>query len=92
VVKSLLVGLVVGTAIGIFVRLRARADAFESPPARPRVDEPAARADTADDAELDRLTRPELYRRAAALGIRGRSEMTKAELVAALRARRGGGS
>jgi hypothetical protein len=41
--------------------------------------------------ELERLTRAELYRRAQAAAIPGRAEMTKAELIAALRASAGEG-
>jgi hypothetical protein len=42
------------------------------------------------DDQLDSLTKEQLYERAQAEGIAGRSEMTKAGLIAALRARRRG--
>jgi hypothetical protein len=42
------------------------------------------------NAKLDELTKEELYERARAKNIPGRSEMTKEELIAALRARGGG--
>jgi hypothetical protein len=52
----------------------------------------ATRAAGEDADDLERMMRPELYRRAQAAGIPGRSEMTKAQLIAALRAHRKGGS
>ena len=84
--KSLLVGLLVGTIAGILLRSRGRSVATaEMPSARVAADGPEAPAGTHEDDELERLTRLELYRRAAAAGIQGRSAMTKAELIAALR-------
>ena len=99
-VKSLGIGLIVGTLVGILLRQRGwnigpggYAEARVEPPsARPVGDEPKVPSGATERDDLDRLTRPELYRRAAAAGIRGRSEMTKAELIAALRAKGSGGT
>jgi hypothetical protein len=54
----------------------------EPTPTRP----PSIREDSDD---LAHLTREQLYRRAQAAGIAGRSQMSKAELIAALRASSG---
>jgi hypothetical protein len=73
-VKSLLLGVVVAifaAAVLVFSRRR-----------RPQL----LHGDEAPAGDLDQLPRNELYRRAQAAGIRGRSNMSKAQLVAALRA------
>ena len=44
------------------------------------------RGDESTPVDLAQLTRQQLYRRAQAAGISGRSEMSKAQLIAALRA------
>jgi hypothetical protein len=72
--KALGLGVVVGTLASLLMRRGRRAASAASAAERP------------DDDGLERLTRPELYRRAQAAGIAGRSEMTKAQLIAALRA------
>ena len=83
--RALALGLALGAlASWLFSRRVGRSRAAETGTARP------AAADGADD--LERMMRPELYRRAQAAGIPGRSEMTKAQLIAALRAHRKGGS
>jgi DNA end-binding protein Ku len=63
--------------------LRRRLQARASPPRT--ATEPAGDAE-ADADELARLSKQELYRRAQAARIPGRSEMTKEQLIAALRA------
>jgi len=98
-VKSLIVGVVAGTLVGILLRQRgwivsgSRTVQPRVVPPRvpPVVTEAAAPSGGAEGDELEGLTRPELHRRAAAAGIRGRSQMTKAQLIAALRATGAGG-
>lgn len=46
------------------------------------------RVKTEDGPPLEDLTRPELYERARDLGVRGRSNMNKAQLVRAIRSKR----
>jgi hypothetical protein len=82
--KALALGLALGALVSwLFSRRALHSEAALSGTATPA-------ADDADD--LERMMRPELYRRAQAAGIPGRSEMTKAQLIAALRAHRKGGS
>jgi hypothetical protein len=86
--RALLIGLSLGTLGAVLLqRLLGQNDLVEptelavsttSTPERAN-DEPQA----SDD--LSRLSTPELYRRAQAGGIAGRSNMTKAQLVEALR-------
>ena len=89
--------LALGVVLGVFVsllfsrrrRIAATAHSGRAPDEAPAAVDARTDTDTAGDAapddDLERLTRPELYRRAAAAGIVGRSEMSKAELIAALR-------
>ena len=92
--KWLALGVVLGAFVSLlFARRRqiaASAQAgrapHEAPAAADAPTDTGAAGEAAGDEELERLTRAELYRRAAAAGIAGRSEMSKAELIAALRA------
>ena len=86
--KTLLLGFGVGTAIafwagrrqGVAGPVQRRVGTSEpTPPAAPS----PTRAE--DEAELDRLTRAELYERAQKASIPGRSAMSKDQLIAALR-------
>jgi Rho termination factor, N-terminal domain len=90
-VKALVLGLAVGAAGALLARRRKEMAAFVGSTERrlhrrgaswPRDSEPGA--------ELEQLTKSELYRHAQAAGIAGRSEMTKAELIEALRKRNEG--
>jgi hypothetical protein len=95
--KPLAFGVLVGVLGAVFFRGRGRAWKILRA-ARASSKGTAGTASVAvehenEDAEaptsesLEQLTRNELYRRAQAAEIPGRSEMSKAELIAALRAR-----
>jgi hypothetical protein len=96
--RSFLLGLLLGTLSPIlFGRLRYRPEerAREDPSraaaatgAGPSTEQPGHGEGAAPD-DLSRLTAAELYRRAQAAGIAGRSGMSKAQLIAALQAVRG---
>jgi hypothetical protein len=94
--KSLLLGLLVAIFAAALVVSRRQARRFlrrgraplteaaapgEAEPTSPYQDE--TRIEPADD--LEQLPRSELYRRAQAAGIRGRSGMSRAQLIGALR-------
>jgi hypothetical protein len=95
ILKWLALGVVLGAFVSLLFsrrrRIAATAHSGRAPDEAPAPAAVDARTDTdtagdaAPDDDLERLTRPELYRRAAAAGIVGRSEMSKAELIAALR-------
>ena len=97
-VRFLAVGVGLGTVAGLLAQRRNDLPTFvprasaavraEAPSARRG--EPVTLEGGGHGESLERLMRPELYRRAQAAGIPGRSEMTKAELIAALRATRTG--
>jgi hypothetical protein len=87
--RALLLGLSLGTVGAVLVRrlLRSREVASPAQSTAPR----APMAERANDElqasdDLSRLTAAELYRRAQAAGIAGRSSMTKVQLIEALRA------
>jgi hypothetical protein len=89
-VRALLLGIALGALAAFFYSRRNR---IAAGPPQTRLDAPAdsgaaavetERAQPAED--LERLTTAELYRRAQAAGIVGRSQMTKAQLIVALRA------
>jgi hypothetical protein len=93
--RSFLLGLLLG-ALGpiLFDRLRYRlkSEPAEGPSraaaatgARRSTEQPGRGEGAAPD-DLSQLTAAELYRRAQAAGIAGRSGMSKAQLIAALRA------
>jgi Rho termination factor-like protein len=76
--KSLLVGALFGALAPLLLRHRQRALELRRAA--------AGRVQAApSEPDLSELTKEELYKRAQAAGIRGRSEMTKDELIAALR-------
>lgn len=85
--RALGVGFVIGTAAALLARRRdglaAAAVAARRRLAQAKVP-PTADAGE-DGARLEELSKADLYRRAQAAGIPGRSEMSKAELIAALR-------
>jgi hypothetical protein len=89
--RPLLLGVLLGTLGSIFFgRLRNRLGGEEAAPTDAPVDaelssEPSHRTPAKPD-DLSRLTSAELYRRAQAAGITGRSAMSKAQLIAALQA------
>jgi hypothetical protein len=66
----------------VAIALGAAASRFRTLPALPRPLRPEEPGD-----ELDQLTRAELYERARAADIAGRSQMSKEQLIAALRNR-----
>jgi hypothetical protein len=94
--RSLILGLLIGTFAAVLLerlRLRAKIEAAGAPPRAAPVT--AAEAPTGQSGErghdsfsdhLTQMTRQQLYRRAQAAGIVGRSEMSKAQLIAGLRA------
>ena len=88
--KRLLLGVLLGSLGAVLFHQREgiatiiRPDCDHRQAAAASEEQDAAPADVKE--ELERLTRAELYRRAQAAGIPGRGEMTKAELIAALRA------
>ena len=93
--RSLLLGLLLGTLGAIlFVVLRDRlrnegADgqsAAAAPVGHERSAGDPSHGTRAEPDDLSNLTAAELYRRAQAAGIAGRSGMSKAQLIAALRA------
>jgi hypothetical protein len=87
--KPLVRGLLLGTLGSVLFHRRERLSELVRQRRRAAARPPAERGRTAGELppdELERLTRAELYRRAQAAGIPGRSEMSKAELIAALRA------
>lgn len=90
-VRRLLLGVLLGTLGPIlFARLRNRLGGEEAAPTAAPVDaerssEPSDRPQASPD-NLSVLTSAELYRRAQAAGIAGRSGMSKAQLIAALQA------
>jgi hypothetical protein len=97
--KSLTLGVVLGTIVALLLGrrkqiaelARTRRTSVEPAPVGSAAAVPPPSADrAAEDEDLERLTRPELYRRAKEAGIAGRSEMSKAQLIAALRAGRSG--
>jgi hypothetical protein len=89
-VKRLLLGVLLGNLGAVLFHRRERIATILRPSrdrrqaAAASEEQEAAPADVTE--ELERLTRAELYRRAQAAGIPGRGEMSKAELIAALRA------
>jgi hypothetical protein len=89
--RSFLLGLLLGTLGPILVeRLRSRpkSEPAEEPSqaaAGRSAEQPGDDGDAAPD-DLSQLTAAELYRRAQAAGIAGRSGMSKAQLIAALQA------
>ena len=86
--KSLALGIFLGTLASLFVGHRARLRELAHIGDK-QTDKPPPPVEASAD-DLERLTRPELYRRAKEAGIAGRSEMSKAQLIAALRVRRSG--
>jgi hypothetical protein len=94
--RSFVLGLLLGTLGPIlFDRLRYRptATTAEDPSraaaaieAERSTEEARGSEGTSAPDDLSQRTRPELYRRAQAAGIAGRSDMTKAQLIAALQA------
>ena len=92
--KSLAIGVAIGAFVSVLFErrrritnlVRARKTAVEPPAAAGPREETPTTGDVATADDLERLTRPELYRRAREAGIAGRSEMSKAQLIAALRA------
>jgi hypothetical protein len=76
--KSLLLGALFGAIAPLLLRQRQRALELGRAAAG-RVQAPQRQPD------LEELTKEELYKRARAADIAGRSEMTKDELIAALR-------
>jgi hypothetical protein len=86
--RALLVGLTLGTVGAVLVQRLLRPKDVAEPaqstvPRTPMAERPNAELRASDD--LSRLTAAELYRRAQAVGIAGRSNMTKAQLIEALR-------
>lgn len=85
--RALLVGLSLGT-VGAFLVRRLLLPKDLAKPAQSNVPS-APMAESANELrasdDLSRLTAAELYRRAQAAGIAGRSSMTKAQLIEALR-------
>lgn len=89
--KSLALGVVLGTILAFVLGRRRQLAELARPRSAPvepppLAEEPPAASEVTPDEDLERLTRPELYRRAREAGIAGRSEMSKAQLIAALRA------
>jgi hypothetical protein len=83
--------IVLGTVLGVVASVALHAArARRLRPQRSQVREASREftAEAAGEAELATLTREELYERARAQKIRGRSEMTKEQLIDALRGRR----
>ena len=88
--KAVLSGALLGTALSILFKTARTRGALPPPTVvRARLRRSARRR--RDGADLEALTREELYERARAEGIPGRSGMTKEQLIEALRARSGGG-
>ena len=97
--RVLVAGALLGTALGWIFRKQLRAAVEEGADAAARAAgaardavggvAEAARGVTGQASEppLEELTKEQLYERARALDIPGRSEMSKDELIAALRAR-----
>lgn len=91
--KALVVGVLVGGLVALLwrrTRIGATLGPTRSGTSAVEASEPVPTSKEQSD-DLERLLRPELYRRAQAAGIAGRSEMTKAQLIAALRARASSG-
>jgi|SRR5919201_3729978 hypothetical protein len=96
--KQLALGALLGSVGSLLVKSgqvrelggRARKVAAGAPPPREVLRRVATRRASTD--ELEALTKEELYERAQAEDVAGRSEMTKDELIAALRARRSEGA
>jgi len=96
--KPLAVGVGIGTALGLVgSRHRHAAALVRERAARLRVDSPSegSKLRSPDEREpndlagLANLSKEDLYRRAQEAGIPGRSQMSKDELIAALRSKRG---
>jgi hypothetical protein len=97
--RSFLLGLLLGTLGPVLVdRLRYRlkseaaqdrSQATATSGAERPTEQPGERESAGALDDLSQLTTSELYRRAQAAGIAGRSAMSKAQLIAALRARNG---
>ena len=83
--KRAMLGAVVG--VGLSVAFKA-AQARDLLPAGPHVRRPVRRRRPRPEADLERLTKDQLYVRAQAEDVPGRSEMTKDELINALRSKR----
>jgi hypothetical protein len=88
--KPLALGVLIGIALSLLFGRRNQLARGRSARVErtPPTDEPPPSG--APDDNLERLTKSELYRRAKDAGIAGRSEMSKAQLIAALRAGRSG--
>jgi DNA end-binding protein Ku len=83
--KRAMLGAVVG--VGLSVAFKA-AQARDLLPAGPQVRRAVLRRVPRPKADLESLTKEQLYERAQAEDVPGRSEMTKAELIDALRSKR----
>jgi hypothetical protein len=95
--RSLMLGVLLGTIVALLKRLRLAAKIGTAETASTRAPAAAAqppagqsgqRGESPSD-DLARLTRQELYLRAQTAGIVGRSQMSKQQLIAALRDVRG---
>jgi hypothetical protein len=93
--RSFILGLLLGGLGPILLdrlRYRAKIGAAHEPSRTAAVtgaETATGHSDESTSDELAQLTRQQLYRRAQAAGISGRSEMSKAQLIAALRAATG---
>jgi hypothetical protein len=81
--KAIVAGVVIAAGVRVLLMTRRRAEQAGTQ----RDDgglRPAAPAASMSRPELNAVTRSELYREAQRLGVRGRSKMTKAQLMAAV--------
>ena len=90
VAKALSAGLVVGTSAALIAQRRGKALALVRATRRNLSGaltkrEPGERGEGGRGGELERLPKAELYRRAPEADVSGRSEMTKGQLIEALR-------